>query len=51
MKQWLLAFRPHKFGNVGANPTDHPSLKNKKGCLEVRPVGALLNISHHESIK
>jgi hypothetical protein len=34
MKQWLLAFRPHKFGNVGANPTDHPSLKNKKAVNE-----------------
>ena len=45
MKQWLLAFRPHKFGNVGANPTHHPSLKNKKGRLEVRPVGALPNIT------
>jgi hypothetical protein len=47
MKQWFLAFRPHILGSNGANPLHNPSLKNKKGCLEVRPVGALLNDSPH----
>ena len=35
----------------GANPLHSPSPKNKKGYLEVRPVGTLPNISHHESIR
>jgi len=42
MKQWLLAFRPHKFGNVGANPTDHPSPENEKATYNC-PVVVPLN--------
>ena len=33
--------------NNGANPLHSPSLKNKKGHLQLRPVGALPDISPH----
>jgi len=34
MKQWFFSVRPQFKGDVGANPTDSPSLENKKAVNE-----------------
>jgi hypothetical protein len=49
MKQCFQNLHFH-LGAAGANPTNNPSLKNKKGCLEVRPVGTLPNVSRPKAL-